>query len=78
MKELLNIATNGLPYWHQSKEYNNFIACSVNFSLLQEIAGMRLCRFPAQEKERKEAGKHVGKKQWIEYLRQPFLSFFLL
>ena len=53
-------------------------ACSVNFSLIRETAAMRLRRFPARESRKKRSSKIRRKKQWFEYLRQPFFSFFLL
>ena len=53
-------------------------ACPVNFSLIRETAGMRLRRFPFRESRKKRSSKIRRKKQWFEYLRQPFFSFFLL
>ena len=50
-------------------------ACSVKFSLIRETAGMRQRRFPAQESRKKRSRKIRRKKQWFEYLRQPFFSF---
>ena len=41
---------------------------------MRETAGIRLRRFPAQQKEEKTSEK----QRWIEYLRQTFLSFFPL
>ena len=52
-------------------------ACSVNFNLIRETAGMRLRRFPAQESRKKRRRKIRRKKQCFEYLRQLFFSFFL-
>ena len=53
-------------------------ACSVNFSLIRETAAMRPRRFPTRESRKKRSSKIRRKKQWFEYLRQPFFSFFLL
>ena len=52
--------------------------CPVNFSLIRETAGMCLRRFPARESRKKRSSKILRKKQWFEYLRQPFFSFLLL
>ena len=53
-------------------------ACSVNFSLIRETAGMHLRRFAARESRKKISSKIRREKQWFGYLRQPFFSFFLL
>ena len=53
-------------------------AFPVNFSLIRETAGMRLRRFPSRELRKKRSSKIRREKQWFEYLRQPFFSFFLL
>ena len=53
-----------------------YCACSVNFSLIRETAAMRLRRFPARESRKKRSSKIRRKKQWFEYLRQPFSHFF--
>ena len=53
-------------------------ACPVNFTLIRETAGMHLHRFPSRESRKKRSSKIRRKKQWFEYLRQLFFSFFLL
>ena len=64
-------------WWNESR--GEFCcACSVNFSLIRETAAMRPRRFPTRESRRKRSSKIRRKKQWFEYLRQPFFSFFLL
>ena len=50
-------------------------AYSVNFSLILETAAMRPRRFPARESRKKRNIKIRRKKQWFEYLRQPFYHF---